>query len=353
MQRQNSRMHDRRADGISEVVGFVIILAVLVAGMSLYLTYAVPVQGREEEIKEMDSVRSWFVDYKTGMDQLWLSSPLVPESKNKTEPGPGLFNATVGQVTLRKVLNAGTLREKGFVERYLPLLAPIPSSASVAIGDQQERLIISRWRTISGTRTWIPPDLIFDTPSLGYTSHNYYWLQQEYYYQLGGVFLRQTEGGGPDSEKVTLITAPPLSIYDPSEVDPSVAGLRKQTKVEIVIVDLTAPSGGFGATSPIRIETRLNQDPYRPDDETDGDGFDEVSLQFDAANTKTALAWKSVFEGAAARNGLSVQGHVSGKSAYVNVTPPANADPNRDSVLLEALVADYTMSLENVPTLIE
>ncbi len=43
-----------------------IILAVVMAGLSLYLTYAVPVQGREVEIKEMDTVRSWFVDYKTG-----------------------------------------------------------------------------------------------------------------------------------------------------------------------------------------------------------------------------------------------------------------------------------------------
>ncbi len=62
-------------DGISEVVGFVIILAVVVAGISLYLTYAVPVQGREDEIREMDGVRAWFVDYKTGMDQLWLQQP--------------------------------------------------------------------------------------------------------------------------------------------------------------------------------------------------------------------------------------------------------------------------------------
>ena len=44
-----------RDDGISEVVGFVVILAVLMAGMSLYLTYAVPVQGREEEIKVMEN----------------------------------------------------------------------------------------------------------------------------------------------------------------------------------------------------------------------------------------------------------------------------------------------------------
>ena len=112
-------------DGISEVVGFVIILAVVMAGLSLYLTYAVPVQGREEEIRVMDGVRAWFVDYKTGVDQLWLNSPMMPD------PGdPLLFNATIQQVTLRKVIDTGTTREKGLVGRFMPVLAPIPASAA-------------------------------------------------------------------------------------------------------------------------------------------------------------------------------------------------------------------------------
>jgi hypothetical protein len=338
---------DPGADGISEVMGFVIILAVVMAGLSLYLTYAVPIQGREEEIKEMDSVRSWFVDYKTGTDQLWLNSPLAPEHSTVSEPGQALFNATVGQVTLRKVISAGTAREKGFVRQYFPVLAPIPASAEVSVNNG-ERL------TITGRRgeAWIP---IWSSniSALGYTSHNNYWLQQEYYFQLGGVFLRQSEGGDPDTENVTGIAAPPLSIYDPSEVDPSVAGLRNQTKVEIVIVNVIAPTGGFGATSPIRIEARLNQDPFQPSVGSGGNGYDEVSLRFDASGAKTALAWKTAFTGAAARNGLSYQGQVSGKAAYINITEPANAEPGKYNVLLEALVAEYTMSLENVPTLIE
>ena len=121
-------------DGISEVVGFVIILAVVMAGLSLYLTYAVPVQGREEEIKVMDGVRAWFVDYKTGDGPaLARTARSMPESAIGIDDGQALFNATIGQVTLRKVINAGTVREKGFVERYMPVLAPIPSSAEVSV----------------------------------------------------------------------------------------------------------------------------------------------------------------------------------------------------------------------------
>jgi hypothetical protein len=349
MQRQNRRELDRRADGISEVVGFVVILAVVMAGLSLYLTYAVPVQGREGEIKVMDDVRAWFVDYKTEMDQLWLNSPLVPQSAIGIEDGQTLFNATVGQVTVRKVLNAGTLREKGFVERYMPVLAPIPASAEVSVRNE-ERFTVSGWR--NGNLT---PDFTWTgiCPALGYTSHNNYWLQQEYYYQLGGVFLRQTEGGGPETENVTVIAAAPLSIYDPSVVDPSVAGLGEQTKVEIVIVDPTIPTGGFGATSPIRVEARLDQDPSKPGFGIQGNDFDRVSLQFNAANAKTALAWKNVFEGAATRNGLGSNAYTSGNAACINISEPANAEAGKSNVHLEMLLANCTMSLENVPTIIE
>ena len=129
-----------RDDGISEVVGFVIILAVVMAGLSLYLTYAVPVQGREEEIRVMDGVRAWFVDYKTGVDQLWLNSPMMPD------PGdPLLFNATIQQVTLRKVIDTGTTREKGLVGRFMPVLAPIPASAAVSVKNT-ENFTVTAWR---------------------------------------------------------------------------------------------------------------------------------------------------------------------------------------------------------------
>ena len=139
-------------DGISEVVGFVVILAVVVAAISLYLTYAVPVQGREEEITEMDGVRAWFVDYKTGMDQLWLNSPLMPDdSQTSIDEGPALFNSTIGQVTLRRVINAGTVREKGFVERYLPAARPDPILGRGLGQGRRERSRSTGWR--SGERS--------------------------------------------------------------------------------------------------------------------------------------------------------------------------------------------------------
>ena len=56
--------------GLSEVVGFVLIIALLMAVFSLYLTYGVPAQGRENEILHMDTVKDQFIDYKIGLDAL-------------------------------------------------------------------------------------------------------------------------------------------------------------------------------------------------------------------------------------------------------------------------------------------
>jgi hypothetical protein len=56
--------------GLSEVVGFVLIIALLMTGFSLYLTYGVPAQGRENEILHMNTVKDQFINYKIGLDSL-------------------------------------------------------------------------------------------------------------------------------------------------------------------------------------------------------------------------------------------------------------------------------------------
>ena len=368
MQHRIGGVRDRREDGISEVVGFVIILAVLMAGLSLYLTYAVPVQGREEEIAVMDGVRSWFVDYKTGMDQIWMNSAAVPNNSSSyvpLEPTPvndrrALYSISSGQVILRKVINPGTARESGFIRRYMPVLAPIPASAEISIrtGDS---LTITGWRNATDPEPVI--DRTFDAPALTYTSHNYYWLQQEYSYQLGAVFLRQWDLLGYEPVKTTVVLAPPLSIYPPE------GGTDYQTKAGIVVVNLNASTGGFGVTSPVRVETNLSADPLvlEPNDVLESNGpllspeFSNITLTFEGTSHESAMAWYKIFKGAATRN-------TPGQTPrYCNVSQPPDGvntatieivgyegvNPTTKDVQFEALVADYSMRLENVPTMIE
>lgn len=59
-----------REAGLSEVVGFVLIIAVITVAFSLYLAYGVPAQGRENEILHMGVVKDQFISYKIGLDSL-------------------------------------------------------------------------------------------------------------------------------------------------------------------------------------------------------------------------------------------------------------------------------------------
>ncbi len=62
-----------RDDALSEVVGFVLLLALIVVALSLYQVYGVPAAGRENEIAHMNQVKDRFVDYKIALDSLWLN----------------------------------------------------------------------------------------------------------------------------------------------------------------------------------------------------------------------------------------------------------------------------------------
>ncbi|NLA38156.1 MAG: hypothetical protein GX882_01985, partial [Methanomicrobiales archaeon] len=63
-----------RDDALSEVVGFVLILGVIVVALSLYQVYGVPAMGRENEIAHMNHVKNRFVDYKIALDSLWVNN---------------------------------------------------------------------------------------------------------------------------------------------------------------------------------------------------------------------------------------------------------------------------------------
>ena len=61
-------------DALSEIVGFVLILALVVVASTLYLMYVVPAEGREDEIEQMNQVQDRFVNYKESVDGLWMRS---------------------------------------------------------------------------------------------------------------------------------------------------------------------------------------------------------------------------------------------------------------------------------------
>ena len=60
--------------GLSEVIGFVLILGLITVALSIYLIYGVPAQGRENEIVHMGVVKDQFSEYKVGLDSLFTNN---------------------------------------------------------------------------------------------------------------------------------------------------------------------------------------------------------------------------------------------------------------------------------------
>jgi len=74
---------------LSEVIGFVLILGLVTVALSLYLTYGVPAQGRENEILHMDVVKDQFFVYKIGLDSLFTNNLVGTTLSNTFSLGTG------------------------------------------------------------------------------------------------------------------------------------------------------------------------------------------------------------------------------------------------------------------------
>ena len=55
-------IHAGRESGLSEIVGFILILAAIVIAFALYGTFGIPAVGREGEIGHMNDVKDRFVE---------------------------------------------------------------------------------------------------------------------------------------------------------------------------------------------------------------------------------------------------------------------------------------------------
>lgn len=215
-----SRKDDVQA--LSEVIGFILLIGVIVAAMALWMMYVVPVTGREDEIDQMNAVKDRFTDYKISLDSLWVNSP---------------SGAQYGQsgVTLSTSFNLGTgggnTQASGL---FLPMLNPIASSAVLSVKNNGDSM------TITSNGPFGSDSKTYNMSILEYKSQNYYWIQQTYYYQTGGVFLSQDNGS-------TCRVSPPISIVNYSDSTNSV-----------IITPINLDGGAsIGGNGPVRVDSRL------------------------------------------------------------------------------------------------
>ncbi|NLM29028.1 MAG: hypothetical protein GX216_01150 [Methanomicrobiales archaeon] len=300
-----------RDDGLSEVVGFVLLLGVIVVALSLYQVYGVPAAGRENEIAHMNQVKDRFVDYKIALDSLWVNS----------------VGDNMKGVLLSTAFDLGTgAPATGGTAFAFPILTPAGSGGTVSVQSGGASLTIDT----GSTNVTIP------LGNLIYRSSNRYWVDQTWIYQMGAVFLSQ-EGG------TTVRVGPPLSIDKENDT----------VSVHITPVNITG-SAYLAGSGPVRIETRLlNTEPY---DNLTGN-FPWVNISIEAGDKERARAWERVFREAVRRgDGIPPLWYKIGwseETAYLNITGPSSNGEKTPDVILKHNRATYEVSITSAASLIE
>ena len=118
-------LSSRRERGLSEIVGFILILATIVIAVALYLTFGIPAQGREGEIQHMEQVKDRFVELKINIDSLWSNRQCGTAIGTSFSLGTG-GGATTGSFSI------------------IPILAPAKTSATLALNQRAEYITISQ-----------------------------------------------------------------------------------------------------------------------------------------------------------------------------------------------------------------
>jgi hypothetical protein len=293
-----------RDDALSEVVGFVLLLALIVVALSLYQVYGVPAAGRENEIAHMNQVKDRFVDYKIALDSLWL---------NDRE---GVLLSTAFDLGTGAATTAGSALS-------FPILSPAGSGGTLVVKSGGANL------TIKGDDITLLPDLPLG--SLSYTSSNHYWVDQTWTYQMGAVFLTQ-EG------KTTVRVAPSISV---ASVDGNIS-------IDITPIRLEG-SATIAGSGPARVETRMR----RSGQSTISGQYNVVNLTLDGSDDQVmAAAWKRAFDEVKARAWMEGVDNIStgldDSQAWLVIEVP----PNK-KVILNVYPANYTVTIHNAASLLE
>jgi hypothetical protein len=298
-----------RDDALSEVVGFVLILGVIVVALSLYQVYGVPAAGRENEIAHMNQVKDRFVDYKISLDSLWVN--------NRS----GVLLSTAFDLGTGAAATGGG----GFV---LPILSPAGSGGRVSVTEGGANLTVTAQ---NGEEISTP---IQDLPlgNLTYQSSNNYWVDQTWIYQMGAVFLSQ-DGG-------TTV-----------RVGPSIAVARAGENTTLTIAPIRLEGSDMIAGSgPVRVETRM-----RWGNSSSVEAYDWVNLTIEADNAVTARAWERAF-GEVRQRAIKEEGvdpswlsaRLNGNTAWLTIEPKDDR-----KVFLSVYPANYTVTIHNVASLVE
>ena len=298
-------------EGLSEVIGFILLIGILVVFLVMYQTYTVPAQGRDNEISHMNDIKDTFAAYKISLDSLWVNS------REGT--------------TLSTTLDLGTrggYRQGGI--GGIAFLTPLSSGGSVGINQRDETITVTAGSNSEGVVTLAD----YEMGSLEFQSDNYYWIDQNYYYQLGGVFLEQDSGS-------TVRVMPPLTIARYG------TGAGYTAKVDVTIIRLNGEQLISG-TGPVRIDTNLNSNGISS---VSYDAITNMTISVGSDDLETRLMWEELFRNSLARYGIPDTWYTltnGGNAVSLDITGNSSI-----GVYANIIRTNYTATLQTVATGIE
>ncbi len=103
-------MPGRKDEGVSEVISFVLILAMLIIAFSLWALYAVPAGGEQMEEVHNVNIQLQFSDLKTGIENVWLSNSTGVIRESVLMLGPDISESGLEILSFPLTRASGTLR---------------------------------------------------------------------------------------------------------------------------------------------------------------------------------------------------------------------------------------------------
>ena len=154
--------------------------------------------------------------------------------------------------------------------------------------------------------------------ALEYRAKNNYWIPQTYYYQMGGVFLAQSDGN------ITWKLPPEISFSN----DPA----RNLVTVNINALTLDNSSSGMvGGNSPVQVKTTLNSiTPFPFATVAQGTGNTKwIRIAVNTTDDKARDMWTNYFAYTAKTAGIFPYTNVSSTAteSYILINGP-DADPD-------------------------
>lgn len=126
-------MPGKKDKGVSEVISFVLILAMLIIAFSLWALYAVPAGGEQMEEVHNVNIQLQFSDLKMGIENVWLSNSTGVIRESVLMLGPDISENGLEILSFPLIRASGTLRIEADV------------SNKITFEEEEEGSDIPRW----------------------------------------------------------------------------------------------------------------------------------------------------------------------------------------------------------------